>query len=88
MYKLIHGLILLLVFFSCKKEEIAGTNKNDTDTIQSVAPNIFNVHLLKTTFSSATISWDAAVDPNNDVWYYTVLLNDSVFYDKSKRIHW
>jgi hypothetical protein len=84
MYKFIFGLILLLVFLSCRKEEIAKTNKSDADTIQSVAPNIFNVHLLKTTFSSATISWDAAVDSNNDVWYYTVLLNDSVFFDKIK----
>lgn len=87
MYKTIYWLIVIIAFSSCKKEEIAKTPQipqTDIDTIQNVAPNIFPVHLLKTTFSSATISWDAAVDANNDVWYYTVLLNDSVFFDKIK----
>ena len=83
MKKLIYILLACFLVLGCTKETVEnepidGMEDEPIEIETNLPPNSFNLNIENITHDSATVSWNAAIDPENDDVTYTVYLNETV----------
>jgi hypothetical protein len=74
-------LLFFLLFIGCSESEqdeiniIPNTDNLYTDNL---SPDFSAVNVLNVSYNSATISWEPSTDPDNDLFYYNVYLEDEL----------
>lgn len=72
--------IALLLAINCSKDDPINEiiEEEEEKTTINLAPNDFNIEINSLSHNNATISWNQATDPENDLVTYSVYLNQTL----------
>lgn len=86
MNKFYSALSIFIFLLGCSKDDSFSENTKEEEEIVNLAPQNFDVAVIKTTHRSATINWNEAVDPESDIVTYSIYLNNKLIIDNTSKL--